>query len=278
MELWYIQNYLKDFEIGLRVKETLFVGKSRFQEIAVVDTYLYGRILLLDGIVQLSEKDEFMYHEMLVHPAMVTHPEPKRVLIVGGGDGGAAREVLKHPVEEVVLVDIDADVIEVCQKFFPHLAPWDDPRLEIVIDDATKYITNASNFDVIVMDSTDPFPSGVAEPLFSPRFFEDVHQHLTEEGVFVSQMEPPFFEKEYVEKIWHYLRGFPILRLYWGMVLTYPGGVWSYIIASKKRDPRTTGRSLPFPTRYYSPQVHQAAFTLPVFLEEMFQGSQEAGL
>lgn len=271
MELWYIQNYLKDFEVGLRVKETLFVGKSRFQEIAVVDTYLYGKVLLLDGIVQLSEKDEFMYHEMLVHPAMVTHPEPKKVFIIGGGDGGAVREVLKHPVEEVVLVDIDEEVIEVCQKFFPHLAPWNDPRLRIVIDDATRYITTAPSFDVIIMDSTDPFPRGVAEPLFSPQFFDEVYRHLTESGVFVSQMEPPFFEEERVEKLWGYLRNFPILRLYWGMVPTYPGGVWSYILASKKEDPSVAKRVLPFTTRYYSPKVHQAAFTLPVFLEEMFR-------
>jgi spermidine synthase len=271
MELWYIQNYLKDFEVGLRVKETLFVGKSRFQEIAVVDTYLYGKVLLLDGIVQLSEKDEFMYHEMLVHPAMVTHPEPRRVFIVGGGDGGAAREILKHPVEEVVLVDIDEEVVEVCQKFFPHLAPWNDPRLKIIIDDATSYIARASTFDVIIMDSTDPFPRGVAEPLFSSQFFEEAYRHLTESGVLVSQMEPPFFEAERVEKLWKNLGIFPILRLYWGMVPTYPGGVWSYILASKKEDPTKAARDLPFPTRYYSPQVHQAAFTLPVFLEEMFR-------
>ncbi|MEN3185519.1 MAG: polyamine aminopropyltransferase [Atribacterota bacterium] len=271
MELWYVQNYLKDFEVGLRVRETIFVGKSRFQEIAVVDTYLYGKVLLLDGIVQLSEKDEFMYHEMLVHPAMVTHPEPKRVFIIGGGDGGAAREVLKHPVEEVVMVDIDEEVIEVCRKFFPNLAPWNDPRLKVIVDDATRYITTASQFDVIIMDSTDPFPRGVAEPLFSPQFFEEVYQHLTASGVFVSQMEPPFFEEERVEKLWRYLRCFPILRLYWGMVPTYPGGVWSYIFASKKEDPVGVERNLPFPTRYYSSKIHQAAFVLPVFLEELFK-------
>jgi len=127
MELWYVQNYIENYQMALKVKETLFVGRTKFQEIAIIDTYLYGKVLLLDGIVQTTEKDEFMYHEMLVHPAMVTHPHPRKVFIVGGGDGGAAREVLKHPVEEVVLVDIDEGVIELCQKYFPQLGRWDRP-------------------------------------------------------------------------------------------------------------------------------------------------------
>jgi len=258
--------------MGLKVKETLFVGKSPLQEIAVIDTCLYGKILLLDGVVQLSERDEFMYHEMLVHPAMVTHPHPERVCIVGGGDGGAAREVLRHPVSEVVLVDIDAEVIEVCRKYFPQVGSWDDPRLQVVVDDAVKYIARCkTQFDVIIMDSTDPFPRGVAESLFSKEFFRDAYDHLTEEGVLVSQMEPPFFDRERVEMLWRNLDVFPLLRLYWGMVPTYPGGVWSYILASKKNDPLTSMKPLPFPTRYYSQAIHQAAFTLPVFLEEMFR-------
>lgn len=272
MELWYVQNYIENYQMALKVRETLFVGQTRFQEIAVIDTYLYGKVLLLDGIVQTTEKDEFMYHEMLVHPAMVTHPHPRKVCIVGGGDGGAAREVLKHPVERVVLVDIDEGVIEVCQKYFPELGNWEDPRLEVRIGDAAEYIAETEEiFDVIIMDSTDPVPKGVAEPLFSTEFYERAYAHLSPEGVLVSQMEPPFFDPERVKKLWKHLSVFPVLRLYWGLVPTYPGGVWSYVIASKKHDPAQSGRDLAFPTRYYSARVHQAAFVLPVFLEEMFR-------
>lgn len=272
MELWYVQNYIENYQMALKVRETLYVGRTGFQEIAVVDTYLFGRVLLLDGIVQTTEKDEFMYHEMLVHPAMVTHPSPRRVFIVGGGDGGASREVLKHSVDEVVLVDIDEGVIEVCQKYFPQLGRWNDPRLQVNIGDAAEYIAKTEEiFDVIIMDSTDPIPRGVAEPLFSPKFYQDAFAHLSPDGILVSQMEPPFFEEERVKKLWKHLGVFPILRLYWGLVPTYPGGVWSYIIASKKYDPAKAGRELPFPTRYYSPAIHQAAFVLPPFLKEMFR-------
>lgn len=269
MELWYYEDYIHNYRLGLRVKETLFSGKSRFQDIQIIDTYLYGKTLLLDGIVQTTEKDEFMYHEMLVHPAMVTHPDPRKVMIVGGGDGGASREILKYPVHEVTLVDIDAMVIEVSRKYLPQLGDWDNPRLEVRIEDAVQYLaTTPERFDVIVMDSTDPFPSGVAETLFSRSFFQNAYGHLSDDGVLVSQIEPPFFEPERVQKYWKNLEMFPIVKVYWGLVPTYPGGVWTYVIASKKYDPETSGKDLPFPTRYYTRQIHPAAFVLPPFMQE----------
>ena len=126
MSLWYYEDYIPHYQLGLEIKETLYQGNSRFQKIQVIDSFLYGKVLLLDDIVQTTEQDEFMYHEMLIHPAMVTHPKPKKVLIVGGGDGGAAREILKHPVEKVKLVDIDAAVIEISRKYFPQLGNWNE--------------------------------------------------------------------------------------------------------------------------------------------------------
>jgi len=275
MELWYFQNYIENYQMGLKVKETLFCGKTRFQEIAILDTYLYGKTLILDGIVQTTEKDEFMYHEMLVHPAMCVHPEPKKVFIIGGGDGGASREVLKHPVEEVQLVDIDEGVIELCKRYFPELGNWEDPRLNVLVEDATQFIKESDQiFDVIIMDSTDPIPKGVAEPLFSRDFFKQVFEHLSPQGLFVSQIEPPFFEPERVRKLWENLSMFPIVKVYWGLVPTYPGGVWTYVIGSKSLDPQKPLRTPDFPTRYYSPEVHQAAFTLPVFFEKLLGGKE----
>ena len=275
MELWYIQDYINEYKMGLKVKETIFQGKTRFQEITILDTYLYGRVLLLDGIAQLSEKDEFMYHEMLVHVPMFSHPNPEKVLIIGGGDGGTSREVLKHPGKEVTLVDIDEGVIEVCQRYFSQLGRWDDPRLTVLIEDACQYISSTSEvFDVIIMDSTDPLPHGVAEPLFSPEFFEQAFHHLSPQGIMVSQMEPPFFDVDRVKKLWEGFNVFPIVKLYWGLVPTYPGGIWSYVIASKSQDPRQQERVPDFPTRYYSPAIHQAAFVLPSFLEEMLENQK----
>lgn len=272
MSLWYVQDYLDHYQMSLEVKESLFMGKSEFQEIMVIETYLYGKALLLDGIVQTTEKDEFMYHEMLVHPAMVTCLSPSKVLIVGGGDGGASREVLKHPVDKVVLVDIDQQVIEICQKFFPQLGKWDDSRLEVIIGDAATFLTTTQDtFDVIIMDSTDPLPAHVAEPLFTQDFFDLAYERLAPGGVLVSQMEPPFFQPERVAELWKRLKSFPLVYLYWGLVPTYPGGVWNYVVASKKNNPTLPRKKLPFTTRYYSDSIHQAAFVLPPFLQVLVE-------
>ena len=139
-------------------------------------------------------------------------------------------------------------MIEVCQRYFSQLGRWDDPRLTVLIEDACQYISSTSEvFDVIIMDSTDPLPHGVAEPLFSPEFFEQAFHHLSPQGIMVSQMEPPFFDVDRVKKLWEGFNVFPIVKLYWGLVPTYPGGIWSYVIASKSQDPRQQERVLIFP-------------------------------
>lgn len=269
MSLWYYEDYIPHYRLGLEIKETLFLGNSPYQKIQVVDSYLYGKVLLLDDIVQTTEKDEFMYHEMLIHPALLTHPQPEKVLIIGGGDGGASRETLKHPVKKVILVDIDAAVIEVSRKYFPQLGNWNDQRLEVFVEDAVKYLALSEEiFDVIVMDSTDPLPSGVAEPLFSKDFFQCVYNHLSDDGILVSQIEPPFFQPEREQRHWENLNMFPLVKIYWGLVPTYPGGIWTYMIASKGKDPEISFKKLSFPTRYYTPEVHKAAFSLPPFMQE----------
>lgn len=269
MALWYYEDYIPHYRLGLEIKETLFLGNSPYQKIQVIDSYLYGKVLLLDDIVQTTEKDEFMYHEMLIHPALLTHPQPEKILIVGGGDGGASREVLKHPVKKVKLVDIDAAVIEVSRKYLPKLGNWNDRRLEVLVEDAVKYLALSDEiYDVIVMDSTDPLPSGTAEPLFSKDFFQSAYDHLSDNGVLVSQIEPPFFQPEREQRHWESLKMFPLVKIYWGLVPTYPGGIWTYVIASKGRDPETSFKKLLFSTRYYTPEIHRAAFVLPPFMQE----------
>ncbi|HSV30970.1 MAG TPA: polyamine aminopropyltransferase [Atribacteraceae bacterium] len=272
MELWYTQDYIENYQMSLKVRETIYRGRSPYQEIAVVRTELYGNLLLLDGIAQTSEKDEFMYHEMLVHPAMLTHPDPQRVLVIGGGDGGAAREVLRHPVRSVVMVEIDGEVIEVSRRHLPALGNWDDARLKVLVEDGIAYMTNArEEFDCIILDSTDPLPQGPAEGLFTREFYQNAFTRLSPEGTLVSQIEPPFFHPDSVSTLWDYLSMFPVVKLFWGMVPIYPGGVWTYIIASKRNDPEKVSRPLPFPTRYYTPDVHRGAFALPRFLADAFQ-------
>lgn len=262
--------------MSLKVNRTLYTGKSRYQEIAVLDTVLYGKMLLLDGIAQTSENDEFMYHEMLVHPAMLTHPHPRNVLIIGGGDGGAAREVLRHPVDTLTMVEIDAEVVEVCRTHLPDLGNWSDDRLNVLIEDGVAYLESSeAMYDCIILDSTDPLPSGTAEPLFTADFYQQAFDHLSPEGVIVSQIEPPFFEPERIQKLWKNLSMYPIVKLFWGMVPVYPGGVWTYIVASKKNDPARVNRSLSFTTGYYSPSVHQGAFSLPPFLTKLFTAPKE---
>ncbi len=275
MALWYYEDYIPHYRLGLEIKETLFLGNSQYQKIQVVVSYLYGKVLLLDDIVQTTEKDEFMYHEMLIHPALLTHPHPEKVLIIGGGDGGASREVLKHPVKKVKLVDIDAAVIEVSRKYLPNLGNWNDRRLEVLVEDALKYLALTNEiYDVIIMDSTDPLPSGIAEPLFSKEFFQIAYDHLSKDGVLVSQIEPPFFQPEREQRHWENLKMFPIVKIYWGLVPTYPGGIWTYMIASKGKDPETSFKNLPFPCRYYTPEIHQAAFVLPPFMQERLPRKQ----
>jgi spermidine synthase len=206
---------------------------------------------------------------MLIHPALLTHPQPEKILIVGGGDGGASREVLKHPVKKVKLVDIDAAVIEVSRKYLPKLGNWNDRRLEVLVEDAVKYLALSDEiYDVIVMDSTDPLPSGTAEPLFSKDFFQSAYDHLSDNGVLVSQIEPPFFQPEREQRHWESLKMFPLVKIYWGLVPTYPGGIWTYMIASKGRDPETSFKKLLFSTRYYTPEIHRSAFVLPPFMQE----------
>ncbi len=275
MELWFTELQEKGLRLGLKVKDVLFSGKSQFQEICVYDTATYGRTLVIDDVVMTTEKDEFVYHEMLVHVPMMAHPNPERVLVVGGGDGGAIREVLKHPsVKTVHLVEIDQMVIEASKKYLPQISfALGDPRVKITVGDGIEYLkTTGERYDVIIVDSTDPV--GAAVGLFAEDFYLSVRNALLPGGIHVSQTETPWFYHELIGKIAGVFRNlFPVYRLYLASVPTYPGSVWSFSMGSLEHsgDVVDPGRYAALGCKYYTPELHAACSVLPKFVRDMIE-------
>ncbi|NPV54433.1 MAG: polyamine aminopropyltransferase [Firmicutes bacterium] len=278
MELWFTENQTKDLRLSCRITRTLHREKTEFQDLAVVDTVEYGRMLVLDGAVQTTVRDEFVYHEMIAHVPMLAHPAPEKVLVIGGGDGGTVREVLKHPgVREVTLVEIDRRVMEVSRDLLPETSSGlGDPRVNIRIEDGIKYVKEARRaYDVIIVDSSDPV--GPAVGLFSYDFYSAVADALEEDGIFVAQTESPFLNQSLIRQVYADIsRAFPIAKLYLAPVPTYPSGLWSFTAGSRVYDPAEPrdpggGRSARLETRYYTPDVHRAAFMLPAFVGELLR-------
>ncbi|MFD0868172.1 Spermidine synthase [Chlamydia abortus] len=273
MELWYTEKQTEYFGITAKIKETLVAEKTEFQDLAIIDTVEFGRMLVLDGMVMTTVKDEFVYHEMVAHPALYTHPNPKKVLVVGGGDGGVIREIMKHPeVEKAVLVDIDGKVIEYSKKFLPEIAcELDNPRVEVIVNDGYMHIHDHKNeYDVIMVDSTEPV--GPAVELFTKGFYQGIYDALKDDGIFVAQTDNPWFKADLIRNVNRDVREiFPVVRVYWANIPTYPSGLWTFTIGSKKYDPLAVDEStIPeINTKYYSPRIHKAAFALPKFVEEL---------
>jgi len=253
------------------VDKVLFHKKSQYQEILVFENPFFGRVLVLDGVVQLTERDEFIYHEMLAHVPLMAHPNPRKVLIIGGGDGGTLREVLKHPeVEEAVLVDIDKEVIETSKKFFPTLSVgFKDPRAIVVNEDGVKYLQDYENeFDVIIVDSTDPV--GFAYGLTTEEFFKTVFKALKEDGIYAGQSESIHYHLDIVRRFQNNLKSvFPIVDLYTAVIPTYAGYWWTFSIASKKHSVKEPKREKNFETKYYSEAVHKNAFLTEELYEKL---------
>jgi spermidine synthase len=275
MEMWLKEGQISDAAMTYKVRETLVTKRTDYQELAIVDTYALGRMLVLDGIVQTTINDEYVYHEMIAHIPLFTHPSPKKVLVVGGGDGGAIREILKHPsVEKAVLCEIDGCVIEECRKFLPEIScALDDPRCEIFVGDGIKYVHEHKNeFDVIIVDSTDPF--GAAEGLFGGSFYKEIFECLTEDGIFIAQTETPFYLPEVVKRVYDDAKDiFPQTKLFMAAIPTYPSGFWSFTVGSKKYDPETAKITDKYEveTKYYTKKLHKACFTLPKFVEDLLK-------
>ncbi len=271
IDLWVSENFNDVYRMNYKVKETLYSKESDFQKIDVVSTEHLGKVLFNDGLLMTSERDEFVYHEMITHVPMSSHPNPKKVLIIGGGDGGTAREVLKYEsVEKVVMVEIDPCVIEACKEHIKVTScELENPKLELIIDDGLKYVKNTTEkFDVVLVDSTDPI--GPAAPLFDIAFYSDIHSCLTESGIVVSQCENPFLAIEMQKKLLGIKAElFDKVAVYNDSNITYPGGLWSFSFASKTQDPILDAKPLPEniskDLKYYNQQVHKACFALPQF-------------
>lgn len=273
--LWFTELQTKRMALSLQIKESLHKEVSEFQEISMVDTYEFGRMLLLDGIVMTTIKDEFVYHEMITLPALNTHLNPKKVLVIGGGDGGAIREIIKHPkVEQATLCEIDGRVIEVSKKFLPEISgALEDSKVEVLVADGIKHIQESKNtYDVICVDSTDPI--GPAVGLFAKDFYQGIYNALKDDGLFVAQTESPWVNEEFIKRVYDDISGiFPITKLYLANVPTYPTGLWSFTMGSKKYDPlKVEKSSIPNTnTKYYTPNIHFGAFNLPPFVEDILK-------
>ena len=267
---WIEENWRDQVRHALKVLNWLHDEQSAYQRIQVVDTQVYGRVLVLDGIFQTSERDEHFYHEMLVQPVMCTAPAIDRVLIVGGGDGGTAREVLRHQaVREVVMVEIDERVVSVAQQYLPGIgSAFSDQRLELRIDDGVRYLRDApdDSFDVIILDGSDPV--GPSAGLFGIEFYRQCERALKAGGVFALQSES-FFQ---THELWHDIQEalkhvFNNVNPYLGTVPLYGTGTWSWTLCSRRLDPLNIidarAATVEAKTRYYHRGIHRAAFTLP---------------
>ncbi|MCK4259688.1 MAG: polyamine aminopropyltransferase [Halanaerobiales bacterium] len=275
MELWYTEYQTKKFGITAKIARTIHSEETDFQRLDVIDTEQFGRMLVLDGMVMTTEGDEFVYHEMISHIPMITHPSPKKIAVIGGGDGGAIRELIKHPsVEEAHLVEIDEKVIEYSKQYLPDIAcGLDDPKVKVFVADGIKHIKESKNtYDVILVDSTEPI--GPAVGLFSKDFYQDIYNALKEDGLFVAQTESPFFNKDLIRDTNKAISElFPIAKLYLASIPTYPSGLWSFTMGSKKYKPEdadmSRAESISSSTKYYNEKIHQSAFSLPNFVCEL---------
>ncbi|GAE26849.1 spermidine synthase [Halalkalibacter wakoensis JCM 9140] len=275
MELWYTEKQTEQFGITAKIKQTHHSEQTEFQKLDVIETEEFGNMLVLDGMVMTTEKDEFVYHEMVAHVPLFTHSNPKRVLVVGGGDGGVIREILKHPsVEQAILVEIDGKVIEYSKKYLPTIAgSLDDPRVNVQVDDGFMHIAKSENeYDVIMVDSTEPV--GPAVKLFEKGFYEGIAKALKEDGIFVAQTDNPWFHSDLIKNVFKDVKEiFPITRLYTANIPTYPSGLWTFTIGSKQYDPLQVedSRFFKLETNYYTKELHKAAFALPKFVDDLIK-------
>lgn len=280
-EQWFGERERVGLEQRIQVRGVLYEGRSDYQSIRVLDTVPFGRALILDKALQTTETDEFIYHEMMVHPALVSVAQPERVLIVGGGDGGCLRRALQHPVREVVQVELDRAVVEVCRRYLPQVSSgaFDDPRVRLLFADGYEFVEKAQEpFDAIIVDLTDPFPPGPSLRLFSAEFYQAARRILKEEGLMVTQSSSPLLLTADLLRIYANLKAvFPLVRVCLAPVPSYPGVLWSFTLASGGNDPLALGEATMrqrleargISPRYYSPQMHLASFALPPFLARL---------
>jgi spermidine synthase len=276
MALWFDESYAGKIRFGLKLKRSLYQGKSEFQTVDVVETEEFGRALALEDAWMTSERDEAHYHEMIVHPALTTARSIRRVLVIGGGDGGTVREVLRYSeVESVVMVELDKLVVDVCKEHLPSFGvPWDDKRLSLRFEDGIAYLKQYSGepYDVILIDGSDPV--GPAEGLYASPFYESAKRCLTKDGVLVSQTESPIAMANDFARIVKTLRtSFKRAEPFFVPIPLYPSGMWSFTYASDAIDPTAFDPArvsrIEASARYYNRDIHRAAFAQPSFVRAL---------
>lgn len=280
MDLWFSELHTENVKFSIKIDRQLHSEQSDFQRIDVFESPEFGRFLTLDGYVMLTEKDEFIYHEMMVHVPMAANPAIKNVLVIGAGDGGVARELSRYSsVETVDVVEIDKRVVEVCKQFLPQTAcGFDDPRISLFYQDGLKFIRRCENqYDLIIVDSTDPF--GPGEGLFTKEFYGNCYKALRADGIMVNQHESPFYAEDRMAMQRAHKRiidSFPISKVYQAHIPTYPSGHWLFGFASKAIHPirdysAEKWLSLGITTRYYNPELHVGSFALPNYVETLLE-------
>ncbi|EOS31950.1 spermidine synthase [Lachnospiraceae bacterium A4] len=280
MELWFTEKHTENVKLSIQVDRQLYSSQSEFQRIDIFSSKEFGRFLTLDGYMMLTQKDEFIYHEMMVHVPMAVHPKVRKALVIGGGDGGTARELIRYPaIEQIDVVEIDEEVVSACRQYMPQTAcGFDDERIHLFYEDGLKYVRRYEDtYDLILVDSTDPF--GPGEGLFTKEFYGNCYKALKAEGIMVNQHESPFYPNDAAAMQRAHKRiveSFPISRVYQAHIPTYPSGHWLFGFASKRYHPLTDQdaarwKALGLRTRYYNEQLHRGAFALPNYVEEMLE-------
>ncbi|MDL2297580.1 polyamine aminopropyltransferase [Synergistaceae bacterium OttesenSCG-928-D05] len=280
MELWYTEEHTPTVRFSIKIKEQLLSKKSPFQQIDVFDSEEFGRFFTLDGLMMVTEKDEFIYHDMIVHVPMATNPQIKKVLVIGGGDGGTVRELTRYKtIEHIDMVDIDQIVVDVCKKLLPFTSKkLSDKRVNLYFEDGLKFVRRFENeYDLIIVDSTDPF--GPGEGLFTKEFYGNCFKALKKDGILVNQHENPYYEsyssamRRAHKRIKEF---FPICSVYQAHIPTYPSGHWLFGFASKKYDPikdldAEAWNALKLDTKYYNTDLHTGAFMLPNYVKKALE-------
>lgn len=280
MALWFTEQHTDDVRFSIHIKEQLYSGKSYYQQIEVFDSYEFGRVLVLDGYIMLTEKDEYIYHEMMVHVPMACNPDIRRVLVIGAGDGGTVRELCRYDsITQIDMVEIDEQVVKACKEYLPQTAcRLEDPRVHIYYEDGLKFVRRVEDtYDLIIVDSTDPF--GPGEGLFTKEFYGNCFTALREHGILTNQHESTYYDSytSMVSRTHRRMRSvFPVAMVYQAHIPTYPSGHWLFGFASKNIHPvydfkPEIWEQLGLETKYYNTQLHTGCFALPNTVREVLE-------
>ena len=283
MEQWFYEYWTKNIRFGIKYKDHFLSKQTKFQKLDFYDSYELGKFFTLDDVMMANEKDEFIYHEMMIHTPLAVHPAVKDVLVIGGGDGGSVRELTKYPtIQTIDMVEIDEDVVRACQKHFTITAhKLTDPRVKLYFEDGLAFVKNSKKqYDLIVVDSTDPF--GPGEGLFSMEFYQNCYHILRQDGILVNQHESPYFDNTKLEMSRAHKKItsiFPIATVYQAYIPTYPSGHWLFGFASKQYDPikdfsPNVSLQASFGLKYYNTEIHKASFVLPNYVDKALQDAR----